>query len=286
MAGRVTREWLVRSVSGALYIALVVVGVFLGPGVALALFGVLGLLSLHEYYGLVGSFRSRPTLYPLEGYLCGALLFAGVGLRVFGIGSLWGEVVVYLGLGLLVLLLPFRVIHVKEREGAWLGWSLTALGVLYIIVPFCLALRLGMMLGEYEARLILFPFILIWVCDTGAFVVGNLLGRHRLLESVSPGKSWEGYVGGVLLSGVAGWGLYYFSPGDWGALFWIFLGLVVGAVSPLGDLAESQLKRAVGVKDSGRFLAGHGGFLDRFDSALVAFPVVYVYFRVFFLLAG
>ena len=131
-------------------------------------------------------------------------------------------------------------------------------------------------------------FIFLWVNDTGAYCTGSLLGKHKLMERVSPGKTWEGSIGGGVLTIVAAAVVGVLSARWDGAETasalmsvpqWMGLGLVVVVMGTLGDLVESLMKRTLGVKDSGNVLPGHGGMLDRFDSALMAIPsaVVYVY---------
>jgi phosphatidate cytidylyltransferase len=128
----------------------------------------------------------------------------------------------------------------------------------------------------------LVPFgllLLIWASDTGAYFVGSKFGKTKLLERISPKKTWEGTVGGIALSVLTGVGFYYsthlFRLGDW-----IALGLIMSIFGSVGDLIESMLKRSVGVKDSGSFMPGHGGFLDRFDAFLFALPFAWVYIQV------
>jgi phosphatidate cytidylyltransferase len=123
----------------------------------------------------------------------------------------------------------------------------------------------------------------MWMADTGAYAVGRLVGRHRMAPRLSPKKTWEGYVGSVLGGGLCGgllsvaWGL---GAGPASLLNWqtgAVLGLLVGALGPIGDLGVSMLKRQIGVKDTGSLLAGHGGALDRIDSWLVAVTLGYYY---------
>ena len=129
-------------------------------------------------------------------------------------------------------------------------------------------------------RLLLGVFIFIWLYDTGAYCVGMLLGRHRLFERISPKKSWEGVIGGILLS-VAGayvthrWFDEFFQVPDF--TIWMGLSVVVAVFATFGDLVESLIKRTVGVKDSGHILPGHGGILDRIDSLLLVAPAVLIY---------
>jgi phosphatidate cytidylyltransferase len=116
--------------------------------------------------------------------------------------------------------------------------------------------------------------------DTGAYLVGSLLSRYfpaKLFPRISPKKSWVGSIGGGLLCLAAAWGIYTFTPGYMELWQWIGLGLTVCVFGTWGDLVESLLKRQVGIKDSGTVLPGHGGLLDRFDSALLAIPAALIY---------
>lgn len=119
-------------------------------------------------------------------------------------------------------------------------------------------------------------FLLLWTNDTGAYLVGSAIGKHRLFERISPRKSWEGFIGGLLLTLlvarlISGW----FGVADTAG--WMIIGVIVSIAGTAGDLLESLLKRSLGLKDSGTILPGHGGFLDRFDSVVVSFPLVYLY---------
>ncbi|OGX83745.1 phosphatidate cytidylyltransferase [Hymenobacter lapidarius] len=114
---------------------------------------------------------------------------------------------------------------------------------------------------------------LIWASDIGAYAAGKTFGKHKLAPSISPGKTWEGWAGGFLLTLAVGWGLKFMMPDVPLAHLLVAAG-VVAVFGPLGDLAESMLKRSVGVKDSGTFMPGHGGLLDRFDAFLLVLPVL------------
>jgi len=119
-------------------------------------------------------------------------------------------------------------------------------------------------------------FLLIWANDTGAYLAGVSLGRHRLMERISPKKSWEGFFGGFIFAALVAW---LFS--DWlgvvDAAEWIIISVIISIAGTYGDLIESMLKRSAGVKDSGTIMPGHGGFLDRFDSTIISFPLVYLF---------
>lgn len=132
--------------------------------------------------------------------------------------------------------------------------------------------------GAYSPWMPLGWFILIWLNDTGAYFAGRSLGRHKLAPAISPGKTWEGWAGGLLASMGAALLLAAWMPAE--APWWI-LALVVSVMGPAGDLTESALKRRAGVKDSGTLLPGHGGILDRFDSHIFAAPLAAIVLRLF-----
>lgn len=178
----------------------------------------------------------------------------------------------------LTALVPF----VFHRETLLGSFAVTVLGVFYpaALLSFLVRLRLarGADVGSEEAfHLVLLALLLIWASDVFAFYVGRAIGRHALAPTISPNKTWEGAVGGlVAAAGIA----IAFKWTLGGFIGWIHLAALVvigGVIGPLGDLAESQLKRASGVDDSSTILPGHGGFLDRFDAMAIAAPLIYLY---------
>jgi phosphatidate cytidylyltransferase len=133
-----------------------------------------------------------------------------------------------------------------------------------------------MVRGSYESEIVLGFFVLLWVNDTGAYLVGRSMGKHKLMPAVSPGKTIEGFVGGVMLSLAAAWGWYDFSE-VLSLSDWLVMAFIVAVFSNAGDLVESLFKRNCGVKDSGNFLPGHGGVLDRFDGIMLSIPMILAY---------
>lgn len=173
-------------------------------------------------------------------------------------------------------------------------WAYSMMSQMYIALPLSclnvLAFRYTLDGVQYNFLLPLSVFIFLWMNDTGAYCSGSLLGRHKLFPRVSPGKSWEGSIGGallvVLVALLLSWvdhthQLELFGAAETGLSLveWVGLGLVVVVFGTLGDLVESLFKRTLGIKDSGNILPGHGGMLDRFDSSLMAIPasVIYIY---------
>jgi phosphatidate cytidylyltransferase len=162
-------------------------------------------------------------------------------------------------------------------------FSLTAL--VYIALPFSLfSLVLYDKTGVYNGNLLLSMMVLLWCTDVGAYLLGSTLGQmnnHRLFLSISPKKSWEGFFGGLILAVAGAVALRYLGLLDLSLCDAIVLGIIICIFGVVGDLVESQLKRNFGVKDSGSIMPGHGGMLDRFDGALLAFPVAIIYLIFF-----
>lgn len=168
----------------------------------------------------------------------------------------------------------------RAKERPFWNVAATLLIPFYVVVPFVFLQKLAFVSGEYNPILVLSFFALVWVNDTGAYLVGVTMGKRRLFPRISPKKSWEGFVGGVLFAVALSYGLSVWID-QYHSLLWMATGLVVAVTGTLGDLTESMLKRAMEVKDSGSVLPGHGGVLDRFDAFTFAAPLVYVLFEFF-----
>ena len=146
-------------------------------------------------------------------------------------------------------------------------------GLLYISVPMTALIVLAFGPEGYNYRRVFALLFLIWASDIGAYAVGRAIGKHKLAPQISPGKTWEGWAGGFAMTLLVGWAIGYMLP-DMPLLHRLVAAGVVAVFAPLGDLAESMLKRSVGVKDSGSIMPGHGGLLDRFDAFLLVLPVL------------
>lgn len=220
-----------------------------------------GLLALHELYAMARGLR--PIV--LGGYA--GLLLALLGAQLGGPTWALAGILATLAVALLVFFVS------SARQNAVGGFAVTLLGVAWVGGGLaCLMLVRDV---PDDGRLLLFTVLLtVFADDTFAFLVGRAIGRHRLAPAISPGKSWEGFVGGTL----AGVAVTFFALYEQDVLTTgesLLLGLAITLAATLGDLFESAVKRDLGVKDSGRLLAGHGGVLDRVDSLLWAGPTAY-----------
>ena len=179
----------------------------------------------------------------------------------------------------------------RKQEKPFDSLAHTFFSLFYTALPFCMFpfaafSRSGLNSPLPHKGIIFSPgiivgfFLLIWANDTGAYLTGISFGRTKLFERISPKKTWEGFLGGVILAVLVAWLL-----SDWLGVVtkmqWIVISVIISVTGTFGDLIESMLKRSTGVKDSGSILPGHGGFLDRFDSAIVSFPLVYLFITLF-----
>jgi phosphatidate cytidylyltransferase len=251
-----------RLVVGAALLPIVLYVVWLGGWWLFALALVAGLVALHELYGIARV--HRPLV--LGGYA--GLAFALVGAELGGVHWLVAGVVG-------TFLFAFVVFGVSDaRPSFTASMATTLLGVVWVAGG--LALLLVLRDVPKHGRLAVFTVLLaVWADDTAAFFVGRLLGRHRMAPTISPGKTWEGFVAGAAAAiAVCFFALYKQHFLGNGAA--VALGAAVAFSAALGDLFESAVKRDLGVKDSGRILGGHGGMLDRIDAQLFAVPAAYV----------
>ena len=161
--------------------------------------------------------------------------------------------------------------------------AVTIFSIAYLAIPLALANFLvfpEIFSGnEYSPKLLIALFVLIWTYDSGAYLFGVSMGRHRLFERISPKKSWEGAIGGTLTAIIAAIIISRYIP-EIQTIHWIVITILTVISSTFGDLTESMFKRYFGVKDSGQILPGHGGVLDRFDSLLFAIPVIVLYLKL------
>jgi phosphatidate cytidylyltransferase len=252
-----------RIVVAAVLLPVVVGLVYLGGWWLWGLALVGGLLALHELYAMTRELR--PLV--LGGYLGFALML--LGLQLGGLPWMLG--------GLLSTLLFAFVVYGLGgvRQSATSSFAVTLLGVAWVGAGIgCLLLVRA--IPEHGFWAVMAVLFTVFAADTGAFFVGRTLGRHRMAPAISPKKSWEGFVGGLVAAVLVAFLVLYRDRDEFLTIpETLVLGLVVALAAVVGDLFESSVKRDLEVKDSGRVLGGHGGMLDRLDSLLWAGPAAY-----------
>jgi phosphatidate cytidylyltransferase len=155
-----------------------------------------------------------------------------------------------------------------------------ALAIFYLIASVCFMGLISNYDGKYSPELLLGIFALIWINDTFAYLIGKNFGRHKLFQRISPNKTWEGFIGGVVFSCIGGYLIYIFTE-TLTVDLWIWTALITSVFGTFGDLIQSKLKRQADVKDSGTLLPGHGGLFDRLDSILFASTFIYGFLMIY-----
>ena len=276
------KNFIIRTITGIIFVAAVVAS-FLRPEAMVLLFSIVTGLTVWEFTGLVNE-REHVTVNRFICTVAAVYLFFAM---TYYCSDLYGgaaKSVVFIPYLVTIIYLLISELYLRQTDPIE-DWAYTMLSQMYIALPLSLLNVLAFTATPegtvtYNPLLPLSVFVFLWVNDTGAYCIGSLIGRHKLFPRISPGKSWEGSIGGAVFVLAAAYAIHYFLDVPVTNLYhWLGLGLVVVVFGTWGDLVESLLKRTLGVKDSGDILPGHGGMLDRFDSALLAIPasVVYLY---------
>lgn len=277
------KNLITRSITGVIFVTAIVV-CFMRPEAMILLFALVTGLTVWEYTGIVNGIENVCVNRFLATV---AAVYFFLGMAGFCAGIVPSAVFIPY---LLTVVYMFIAELYTKAPNPINNWAYTMLSQMYIALPFAMVNVLAFrgvgngVVYNYLAPLSIFVFL--WTNDTGAYLSGSLFGKHKLFPRVSPGKSWEGSIGGglLVLLVAAFVGMYQNSDMHETATEliltvpqWMGLGLVVVFFGTWGDLVESLFKRTVGIKDSGNILPGHGGMLDRFDSSLMAFPAAVIY---------
>ena len=280
------KNLIVRTVTGLLFVAVLVGSIVFSPYTFGLMFLIITGLSTIEFCSIVNR-RDDVQVNTFITTLARCCLFVGtyasaLGYADFVLALPFAAFMPYI---ITMVYLTISCLYVN-RQNALATWAFTMMSQVYVALPFALLCMLSFMpypMGPLRTVYVwIYPlavFLFLWCSDTGAYCVGSLLGKkipYRLFPSISPNKSWVGSVGGCVLTVAAAFVVSCFdSTLTWAQ--WIGFGLVVCVFGTWGDLVESQIKRQLGIKDSGNILPGHGGMLDRFDSSLLAIPAALVY---------
>ncbi len=274
------KNFIIRAITGLTFAAVLIGSIVYHPMTLILLFSIVAALTIWEFSTIVNN-HAGASINRLINAAAGFYLVFATGWYQLDLISAH-DFTPYL-LTLIYLLVSELY---RQEENPLKNWAYAFASQVYIALPFALLSVLGLQYNSFDNRVdynFIFPlsvFIFLWMSDTGAYLVGSLLSRYfpaKLFPRISPKKSWVGSIGGGLLCLAAAWGIYTFAPGYMELWQWMGLGLTVCVFGTWGDLVESLLKRQVGIKDSGNILPGHGGLLDRFDSALLAIPAALIY---------
>lgn len=266
---------LTQRVVVALIGVFVIIGaIYWQPWSYFAVFLLITFFSIREFYKLIGIDGYLPLTF--WGTLVGVLIYTFTFLvqmkhinpiifyLVFPVGS-----VIY-----------FIKLYKKSDNKPFTNIAYTFLGILYVAVPFSLLHVIAFCTGKYQFELVTGILLLTWASDTGGYFAGTLFGRTKLFQRISPKKSWEGFVGGAVLTLAVAFVLsVYIDLLPWWK--WMTIGILTVIAGTYGDLVESLFKRSINIKDSGASLPGHGGFLDRFDALLLSLPFIAAFLKLF-----
>lgn len=279
-----------RALTATIFAAVMLVGLFLNIWSFYVLFFVISMGCLWEFLKLTsdGNKLRKILVFAVAVTLWFTVAYSLLGFK--GLGS-WdlnrsiGNTYMFLAYSLPIILFifPFLLLIIElfqKSEKPFDNIGLSLLSIFYTVLPFVIGLPFLIFTREYPSsftpNIVAGILFLTWANDTFAYIVGSKIGKTPLFPRISPKKTWEGTVGGGIMCILTGFGIHHFL-GILSLTDWLVIGGIVAVFGTLGDLIESMLKRSVGVKDSGSFMPGHGGFLDRFDAFIFVIPFVFLY---------
>jgi phosphatidate cytidylyltransferase len=260
---------LTRALSGAVYVLLLIGATLYSPYSFLLLFGILLLFSIVEFCKLI-------HLKPMFPIIIGMVAFI-----LFNINNtIKTNEILLLIAALFVSARAILFLFEKRNKKLDLNSKYVFL-IGYLIIPIIIFTKIPFISNEYHPKIIISLLVIIWTNDTFAYLVGRSIGKKKLFERVSPKKTIEGFIGGLIFSVLTGLFLARFYISE-SITQWILIALIISGFGTLGDLIESKFKRNAGVKDSGSIMPGHGGFLDRLDSIIFVAPIVYLFYQILY----
>lgn len=290
-------ETLKRAISGAVYIVLLLTSILFSTESFIALFGIFLIIAAYEFSNLVNiskmvsmlsSFLLYSTIILISFYKIETQNFINAYLAD-NIEIIVNTIYLYHFLLLVTLLISVKCIVFlfdNTKDINPISKYLYLLG--YIVLPFIFIIKISFGVKDYNPKIIIGLFILIWTNDTFAYIVGKSIGKRKLFERISPKKTIEGFLGGMLFAAFAGFlisKLYIRPNPDFShksILIWTIIALIVSIFGTIGDLIESKFKRIAGVKDSGAIMPGHGGVLDRLDSVIFVAPFIFLFYQILY----
>ena len=272
------KELIKRSITGLIFVS-IIIGTILWSKLSVAgLLLLISILGLLEFFKLMekAGFSPKKSIVTTIGTLIYLIIFS------YSLDETNFKLL-FIIFPLLVLIVVLEIFRKNETPISNIAFSI--MGILYVVVPFSLLnffaygnnadSIVSIASPNHPAYLLLGFFIIQWACDSGAYLVGTNFGKTKLSPKISPNKTWEGFFGGLILATFIGYIIACYIGSN--PIHWVLISIIIVVFGTLGDLTESQIKRSVGVKDSGNLLPGHGGILDRFDGVLFSAPFVLAY---------
>ncbi len=291
-------ETLKRTISGAVYIALLLASILFSTESFITLFGIFLIITIYEFSNIV-------NLNKVFSILFGTLIYSATILishynkqtskfinETFNSNISLETNIKQLDLVLLAITIVVSIkciiflFYDSVQKISTSSKYLYLLG--YITLPFIFIVKISFGTNNYNPKIIIGLFVLIWTNDTFAYLVGKSMGKHKLFERVSPKKTIEGFLGGVIFAAFAGFLIskLYIQPNpefsNTSILIWTIIALIVSIFGTIGDLIESKFKRIAGIKDSGSIMPGHGGILDRLDSVIFVAPIIFLFYQILY----
>lgn len=265
-----------RTITGIVFLTVTIGSILAHYYSFTLLFLVLTILGVLEFYSLIEKSDLGIKPQKIAGTLAAILLFASNTNNPF-----FARFEVF---NMVMFPLIFVTELYRKQSNPFGNIAFTYLGILYVALPFSFASHLALSFDTsgqmtFNPWPLLCFLLIIWVNDSGAYASGRLFGKHKMFERISPGKTWQGAIGGFIFAMVAAYIMSRYLT-QYTLLDWFIITIILVVVSTLGDLVESMLKRSIGVKDSGTLLPGHGGILDRFDGIFLTLPVIWAYLRL------
>ncbi len=272
-----TKTFATRTLSAIVFGILLIGSVYWNYYSFSIFFFVVALTGLHEFYKIAEKLGAKP--FKITGFICGSIIY----MRFINFSDVDPFVlsIIQKCLNSFMIIMPlilFARALFSKKEHSIKDTLFTIGAILYVVLPFGLLNQSAFLNNEswqtsdYDPKLILGIIFLIWSNDTFAYIGGSIFGKHKMIERVSPGKTWEGTIIGVLLTFALSFIFEHFCKLN---IPWAVFGITVPILATIGDLVESKLKRESGIKDSGKIMPGHGGVLDRFDSLIFVAPFVF-----------
>ena len=268
-------ETLKRAISGIIYVVLLIFSITYSVESFFVLFGLFLVIAVYEFCQLVQLNKILPILLAVITY--GSVTYLES--QKIPLSKSFDYTLLITTLAISIRCIYF-LFDDKQYKVEQLWKYLFLLG--YIILPFIIITKIPFGINGYNHKIIIGIFILIWTNDTFAYIVGKSIGKHKLYEKISPKKTIEGFIGGIVFAIIASYliSTYYIEGKEITQYIWLGFALIVGIFGTIGDLIESKFKRIANVKDSGNIMPGHGGILDRLDSVIFVAPFIFLFYQL------